>query len=124
MQADNPRPGPPPDAITLSGMSFHTLIGVLPHERELPQPLEIDLTVLVTRGEGVVDYRGLHAAVRDATAAGPIDYLEDLAESIARRVLENPRVVQAQVAVRKPHAAVGGPLRFAQVAIVRERMHG
>lgn len=121
MPADNLNPADPVDAITLSGMSFHTLIGILPHERELPQPLEIDLTVLVTRGKGVVDYRDLHAAVRDAAAAGPIDYLEDLAETIARRVLENPRVVRAEIAVRKPHAAVGGPLRFAQVAIVRQQ---
>lgn len=121
MPADNLNPADPVDAITLSGMSFHTLIGILPHERELPQPLEIDLTVLVTRGTGVVDYRDLHAAVRDAAAAGPIDYLEDLAETIARRVLENPRVVRAEIAVRKPHAAVGGPLRFAQVAIVRQQ---
>lgn len=121
MHTDNPAIPVPPTTITLSGMSFHARIGVLPHEREIAQPLEVDLTVLVGEGTGVVDYRGLYAAVRDAASVQPIDYLEDLAEGIATRVLGHERVLQAQVAVRKPQAAVGGPLRFAQVAIVRQR---
>lgn len=102
-------------------MRFHVRIGVLPHEREIAQPLEIDLTVLVGAGKGVVDYRWLYAAVQDAVAVQPIDYLEDLAEGVATRVFEHERVQQAQIAIRKPHAAVGGPLRFTQVAIVRQR---
>lgn len=109
------------DAITLHAMSFHTLIGVLPHEREHPQPLEIDLTAWVRRGEGVVDYRGLYANVRAATESHELFYLEELAHSIASRVLEHASIQRVRVAVRKPHAAVGGPLRFAEVAIVRVR---
>jgi 7,8-dihydroneopterin aldolase/epimerase/oxygenase len=110
------------DAITLHGMSFHTLVGVLPHEREHPQPLEIDLTAWVRAGEGVVDYRRLYADVRAAMEATRLFYLEELANSIAVRILgEHSAVQRVRVAVRKPHAAVGGPLDYAQVAVVRER---
>jgi dihydroneopterin aldolase len=109
------------DTITLSGMSFHTRIGVLPHEREIAQPLEVDLTAWIARDGGVVDYRRLYDAVRVAASAPELLYLEDLAESIAAGVLGHDGVFRVRIAVRKPHAAVGGPLRFAQVELVRQR---
>ena len=109
------------DAITLNGMRFHTLIGVLPHEREHPQPLEIDLTAWVQPGDGVVDYRRLYAAVRSALESPALFYLEELADSIATRILDQAAVQRVRVAVRKPHAAVGGPLNYAEVAVVRLR---
>ena len=109
------------DAITLRGMRFHTLIGVLPHEREHAQPLEIDLTAWVRPMAEVVDYRRLYAEVRTAVEAPSLMYLEELAGSIATRVLESTPVQRVRVAVRKPHAAVGGPLDFAEVTVVRAR---
>ena len=109
------------DAITLHGMSFHTLIGVLPHEREHPQPLEIDLTAWVERDSGVIDYRRLYAAVRSAVESERVFYLEDLARSITTSVFGEMSVQRVRVAVRKPHAAIGGPLDYAEVAITRER---
>ena len=107
--------------ITLHGMRFHALIGILEHERTIPQPLEVDLTVRCRAGAGVVDYRRLYASVRVAVETGPIDYLEELAERIARDALQDARVDRARVAVRKPHVALDGPLKFAEVAIVRRR---
>lgn len=109
------------DAITLSAMTFHARVGVLPHEREIPQPLEIDLTAWVEPGGAVVDYRGLYDDVRGVVHEGELLYLEDVAQGVAARVLGHRRVLRVRVAVRKPHAAVGGPLGFAEVAVVRER---
>lgn len=109
------------DAIMLHGMSFHTLIGVLPHEREYPQPVEIDLTAWIRKGEGVVDYRHLYSEVRAAIEAPTIRYLEELAESVAARVLGEHAVERVRVVVRKPHVALGGPLQYAGVSILRER---
>ncbi len=109
------------DEITLRGMSFHTRIGVLPHEREHAQPLEIDLTAWVSMGKQILDYRRVYAEVREALDAPSLFYLEELAESIATRVLREPAVRRIRIAVRKPHAALGGPLEFVEVAIVRER---
>ena len=112
---------PERDAITLHGMSFHTLIGVLPHEREHPQPLEIDVTAWVRPGGSVVDYRRIYAEVRAATDAPDLFYLEELAHAIGKRVLAKTAVERVRVAVRKPHAAIGGPLGYAEVAVTRER---
>lgn len=106
------------DEITLRGMTFHTLIGVLPHEREHPQPLEIDLTVWMRRDDRILDYRRIYAEVRAAVET-PAFYLEEVAESITARVLAEPAVIRARVAIRKPHVAIGGPLRDVEVAIVR-----
>lgn len=111
------------DAITLRGMRFHTLVGILPHEQELPQPLEVDLTVWTSRGgadEGVVDYRTLYELVARAVGA-QVGFLEDLAATVAERALEIPRVHRARAAVRKPHVPLPGPLACAEVVAERER---
>lgn len=108
--------------ITLKAMRFHALVGILPHERTVPQPIEIDLAVVVTDGEGIVDYRALYAAAADVIAAGPIDYLEEIGDRVARgAVAHSTRVITARVAVRKPHVALGGPLDYAEVVVTRGR---
>jgi len=103
--------------ITLRGMRFHVRVGILPHEQELPQPLEIDLTVWLGAGDAVVDYRGLYADAAEVVAAPPLHYLEEIADAIARRTLARPRVVRTRVAVRKPHVALEGPLDYAEVTV-------
>src|SRR5512132_2172863 len=98
-------------SITLAGMRFNVRVGVLPHEREIPQPLEVDLTV--RRGgkaEGLLDYRLLYAVVRDVVESEPLEYLETVAADIARGVMSLDDVAGVRVAVRKPHVALGGPL--------------
>ena len=112
---------PENDRITLHGMRFHARVGILPHERELAQPLEIDLTVWLAAGGEVVDYRGLYDDAASVVAEGRLEYLEAIADAVARRALARPRVVRAQVAVRKPHVALAGPLAYAEVAVDRAR---
>jgi dihydroneopterin aldolase len=110
--------------ITLSAMRFHARIGVLPHEREIEQPVEIDLTVWVgarPAGGDVLDYRVLYGLASAAFDRGHVDFLEDVAEDVARRALDVPRVSRARVAVRKPHVALAGPLAYAQVLVDRDR---
>ena len=106
--------------IALVGMRFHVCVGILPHEGEFPQPLEVDLTVrhLAARA-GVLDYRALYNATHDAVHAGPLSYLEALAEDIASRALALEGVLWCRVALRKPHAAIGGPVAYAQVTVER-----
>src|SRR6185503_18694598 len=101
--------------ITLRGMRFHALIGILPHERTVRQPLEIDLHVEVSEGDGVVDYRALYDIAATVADGGPMDYLEDIADRIATGALgQSGRVRAARVAVRKPHVALPGPLDYAE----------
>jgi dihydroneopterin aldolase len=103
-------------------MRFHVRVGILPHERELAQPLEIDLSVRITPGGvGVLDYRVLYAAVRAVVDAEPLDYLETIGENVLAGVLALNEVSSARVAVRKPHVALGGPLAHAEVVVEAAR---
>lgn len=107
--------------ITLRGMRFHALVGILPHERTVAQPIEVDLRVRVAQGDVVVDYRGLYELAAGVINAGPIDFLEQIADRIAdAAVAHNDRVRAARVAVRKPHVALGGPLAYAEVVVERQ----
>lgn len=113
-----PRESPKATTITLAGMRFHVRVGVLPHERELAQPLELDLTVRLAAGTAdVLDYRTLYAIVREVVDAEPLDYLEVVGAAIASRVLALPSAAHARVAVRKPHVSLGGPLAYAEVVV-------
>jgi dihydroneopterin aldolase len=107
-------------AITLAGMRFHVRVGVLPHERELAQPLEVDLTVRLAAGTAeVLDYRALYAIVREVVEADRLDYLETIGADIVARVMALPGAAHARVAVRKPHVALGGPVAYAEVVVER-----
>ena len=113
--------------VTLKAMRFHTHIGVLPHEAEIAQSIEVDVSVWVTRSElahgseGVLDYRELYELVAAVISGGHIRYLEDLADRVADGVLEMPGVARVAVKVRKPHVALPGPLQHAEVSLDRRR---
>lgn len=115
------------DVVTLQAMRFHTRIGSLPHEAEIAQSVEVDLSVTATRlagaagGRGIVDYRELYEIAAEVMAQRHHLYLEDVAEQIATRTLELEPVTQVRVSVRKPHAALPGPLAYAQVTVERRR---
>jgi 7,8-dihydroneopterin aldolase/epimerase/oxygenase len=108
--------------ISLVGMRFHVRVGILPHEREHAQPLEIDLSV--TRAPDavdVLDYRALYAIAADRMRREPLEYLEDIASAIADGALALNGVTHARVAVRKPHVMLDGPLAYAEIVVERAR---
>jgi dihydroneopterin aldolase len=119
----------PTDTITLRRMRFHTLVGLLPHEEHVPQPLELDLTVwLSLRSVGetdspkqLVDYRDLYDVVAGVVGNSPHRLLEALCEKIARRVLAIAAIARVRVAARKPHVPIPGPLDHVEVVIERDR---
>ena len=112
------------ESITLRGLQFHTLIGVLPHESTLPQPLEVDVTVSrssdIAQGSSVLDYRALYDLVAEV-AGRPSHYLEEVGRRIADAALELEGVQSVRVAARKPHVALPGPLAYAEIVIEREQ---
>ncbi|HEX5830721.1 MAG TPA: dihydroneopterin aldolase [Gemmatimonadaceae bacterium] len=109
-------------AIALNGMRFHTLVGVLPHERVHAQPLEVDLVVWVAPGAtDLVDYRVLYDRVAQTVDAGPHGFLEDLADALATGTLAVESVARVRVTVRKPHVVLPGPVRSAEVMLERSR---
>ncbi|HUF27686.1 MAG TPA: dihydroneopterin aldolase [Gemmatimonadaceae bacterium] len=113
------------DAITLRGMRFHARVGILPHEREHPQPLEVDLTVWlapVETGDSatIVDYRGLYDLVAQVVGEDALLHLEDVGGLIAERAAAITRVARVRVALRKPRVALPGPLAHAEVVVMRD----
>lgn len=118
------------DAITLRGMRFHTLVGLLPHEAKFPQPLEVDVTAYLSlRRVGEtdepairLDYRTLYQTVADTVnASSHHKLLEALCERIAHAALALEGVERVSVVARKPHAPIPGPLAAVEVTIERAR---
>ena len=106
--------------ITLRNMRFHVCVGVLPHEAEFAQPLEVDLTVWTsapTTGTIGVDYRDLYAVASDVVSNGPLLYLETIATNMVSSALSKATVIGARAAIRKPHVALAGPLDCAEVVV-------
>lgn len=114
-------------AVTLKAMQFHTRIGVLPHEAEFAQPLEVDISVWVTVDasrpdeDAIIDYRELYDLVAGVVAQGHIRYLEELVNRIADGALAIGAVSRVEVKARKPHVALPGPLMHAEVSLDRTR---
>ncbi len=113
--------------IALRGLRFHARVGILPHERELPQPIEIDIDVWPrapydrdTTGT-LLDYRALYDAAATVLARGPVDFLEGVAAAVAAGIMDVGNVRRVRVAVRKPHVPLPGPLAYAEVAIELSR---
>jgi dihydroneopterin aldolase len=117
------------DAITLRGMRFHTLVGLLPHEEKFPQPLELDVSVYLSLKQVgatdsprmLLDYRTLYKLVADTVGTSHHKLLEALCERIAQAALALEGVSRVRVAARKPHAPVPGPLDAVEVVIERSR---
>lgn len=105
--------------VGLFGMRFHVLVGILPHERELTQPLELDVSTTLAAGAAGLDYRALYDMVTDVVSEGPHEYLETIADALAGRALALDGVWSCRVAVRKPHVALPGPLAYAEVVLER-----
>ncbi len=106
--------------VALMGMQFHLCVGILPHERELPQPLEVDLIVRHGNAQAL-DYRELYALTKAVLESDERTYLEPIAERIAAGALAFEHVRWCRVVIRKPHVALGGPLAHARIAIERTR---
>ncbi len=115
------------DVVTLKAMRFHARIGVLPHEAEIAQSIEVDASLWVKHPEGpvsakdIVDYRRVYDLVAEVVTNGHISFLEEVGEMIADRALQLPLVTRVRIAVRKPNVALPGPLAYAEVALERER---
>lgn len=115
------------DVVTLKAMRFHARIGVLPHEAEIAQSIEVDASLWVLRSaarptaKDIVDYRRVYDLVAEVVTQGHTNFLEEVGERIAERALALPLVERVRIAVRKPNVALPGPLAYAEVALERER---
>jgi dihydroneopterin aldolase len=120
------------DRLRLMGMRFEATHGVLPREKVLPQPFEVDvvlnadLSAAAERDDlsATVDYAALFDLVRAVVTGPPRDLVEALAGAIASAVLgaTDPALVdEVEVRVRKPKAPIDGAFETVEVALTRRR---
>ena len=97
------------DRLLLDGMVFFGRHGALPAERDLGARFRVDLVLdadlgragLSDRLEDTVDYVRAYEIVREVVEGEPCQLLEAVAERVAGRLLELPRVERVTVRVSK-----------------------
>ena len=118
------------DKIHLSGMVFYGFHGVSPAEQEVGQRFVVDLEVhLDLRAAGLSDrlpdtasYTELYNVVKDILEGPSRRLLENVAESIAGRLLNEFEIEAVRVKVMKPEVPMKGSiLSHAAVEIFRQR---
>ena len=118
------------DKIQLAGMVFYGFHGVSPAEQEVGQRFVVDLEVqrdlrpagLSDELKDTVSYSHLYGLVKEIIEGPSRKLLENLAETVARRVLDEFDVDAVKVRVKKPEVPVKGSiLEHAGVEIYRER---
>ena len=115
------------DRIDINGLTVTTVVGALPHEREIAQPLRIDLTLHVDlRDAGRSDELGdtVHYGLVTETVADIVRetkdvLLERLADRIAEVVVGFDRVEAVDLTVTKLRPPIGEHVETTGVRISR-----
>lgn len=110
----------------MEGMAFYGRHGVFPAERELGARFTVDVELEADLRQGAasdrldqtVDYARAYEEVRQVIEGEPCHLLEAVAERIATRLLELPRVQRATVRVHK-RPPLPGEFRSFGVELVR-----
>ena len=96
--------------LNLSGLRFGANLGLLDHERQGPQPIQVDAELnlgeqaILTRDADighVLDYRRVRQIIIDECTAEHIDLLEAMLGKICERLLRLPGVMGVRVKVTK-----------------------
>lgn len=118
------------DKIILRGMVFYGFHGMNPAEQELGQRFIVDLTATLDLGqagasdmlEDTVSYTRLYQTVKEVMEGPSRKLLENVAETIAGRLLDEQDISAVQIRIKKPEVPMkGSVLDYAAVEIVRKR---
>jgi dihydroneopterin aldolase len=115
------------DKIIACGMTFMGCHGVLPQEKDHPQPFGVDLEMyLDLRPAGqqddlnlTVNYAQVFAQVQKIVEEESYNLIEALAENIAASLLYRFPLTGVKVTVYKPQAPVQGKFKYFAVTIER-----
>jgi dihydroneopterin aldolase / 2-amino-4-hydroxy-6-hydroxymethyldihydropteridine diphosphokinase len=118
------------DRIELRGLRIVTVIGVLDHERQSPQPLELDITLHTDLTDAcqndelddTVNYGEICELVEKVTAQHHDLLLERLAGRLAEAILAQPRVDEVEITVRKLRPPIPSDVATSGVTIRRTRL--
>jgi dihydroneopterin aldolase len=96
--------------LTLNGLRFAANLGILDHEKALPQPIQVDAELnlgpqpLMPRDDDilhVLDYRKVRKIIIDECTAEHMNLLESLIGKLALRLMQLPGVVGVRVRIAK-----------------------
>jgi dihydroneopterin aldolase len=99
-----------PQILTLMGLRFDATLGILAHERETPQPIQVDAELnrgsqpLQPRDDDihqVLDYRKVRRIIIEECTARHVNLLETLIGNLSRRLLQLPGVQGVRVRITK-----------------------
>ena len=110
MHYTNARSGQGLQVLTLTGLRFDANLGILKHEKEAPQPIQVDAELNL--GEQplapsdddilhVLDYRKVRQIIIDECQAEHVNLLESLIGKLAQRLLQLPGVQGVRVKIAK-----------------------
>ncbi len=96
--------------LTLTGLRFDASLGILAHEKQEPQPIQVDAELnlgpqpLTPRDDDilhVLDYRKVRQIIIDECTAEHVNLLESLIGKLAQRLLQLPGVRGVRVKIAK-----------------------
>lgn len=101
------------DKIFINGMTVLTVIGTLPHERETPQEITLDVVLECDMKKAgktdnlfdAVDYSAVEKTIFNAVKESSFFLLEALADKVAESCLSFDGVFGVTVKIDKPKAA-------------------
>ena len=95
--------------VYVRGLRVDAQIGVYDHEHGRSQPLVIEAELDLVPGPfehiaDTINYETVALRARELAAAGHLKLVESFAESLARTIMRDPRVLAARIRVDKPEA--------------------
>jgi dihydroneopterin aldolase len=96
--------------LSLEGLRFDANLGILDHEKNGPQPIQVDAQLnlgtqpLLPRDDDimhVLDYRKVRRIIIDECTAEHVNLLESLIGKLAHRLMQLPGVVGVRVRIVK-----------------------
>jgi dihydroneopterin aldolase len=96
--------------LTLTGLRFDASLGVLDHEIDAPQPIQVDAELnmgsqpLLPRDDellNVLDYRKVRAIIIEECRAEHTNLLETLIGKLCKRLMDLPGVLGVRVKIAK-----------------------
>jgi D-erythro-7,8-dihydroneopterin triphosphate epimerase len=100
------------DLIKIEGIEANCIIGINPDEKINPQPIIINLTLYTSFEKAsntddinnTINYSTLVKSVKDFTSKSKFNLIETLGAKIAEMVLNDLKVTEVEVEIKKPNA--------------------
>jgi dihydroneopterin aldolase len=96
--------------LSLNGLRFNASLGILDHEKDAPQPIQVDAELnlgpqaLLPRDDEiahVLDYRKVRRIIIDECSSEHVNLLESMIGKLALRLMQLPGVLGVRIRIAK-----------------------